>query len=457
MTERKMLPEDWVLASLYRAPEIITEVNEILSPWHFLDPKKEKLYKEFLQHTEEGEPITNASGETIGKRTVIGQTYLQTLDSNPGMAEYINWVTSHKPITRAELKSQIWNIINAYQIEYTKRAYQEGVNQIIAGKPLAEVESSVMELLTIAGMAGSESPIIDQRQALHDFVTEFEASRKAGKVEQYSSGFDYLLAGGFKPGDFVVIASGTGQGKSTLAGQLMLAMNDSGARVGMIGLEMDHREYVKRQISLLSHIHGLTSLPNWVLDNPLKNYSADDFEATIQKLAEYNFHYLKPKLINVAEMKKFFKIMVDKYDCNVIMLDHTLLVSSEREEERIKIANICNFMKSFAAENNIICLAVNQMNRNSDKKNYSVDDLSGGRSVEHAATQLITIGEFESENEYDDNDDFKKITLLKSRHTASGTYFKADFYGQYSRFAEVLPDNWNDIHEIDRFGIKLQY
>lgn len=456
---KKMLPEDWVLASLLRTPEIIMEVNEILSPWHFLDPKKERLYKEFLQHTEEkGEPITNVSGETIGRKTVIGQTYLQTLDSNPGMAEYINWITSHKPITRDELKSVIATIIKNYQFEYTKRAYQEGVNQIVSGKPLAEVESSVMELLNVASMAGREAPIINQRQALEDFLTEFETARKAEKVKQYSSGLetlDYLLGGGFKPGDFVVIASNTGQGKSTLAGQLMLSMHNSGARVGMIGLEMDHREYVKRQVSLLSHMNGLTSLPGWILGNPTKNYNYEDFEATIRDLAEYNFYYLKPKLINVAEMKKFFKILVDKYECDVIMLDHTLLVS-EKEEERIKIANVCNYMKSFAAENNIVCLAVNQMNRNSDAKNYSVDNLSGGRSVEHAATQLITIGEFDSENEWENNE-FKKITLLKSRHTASGTYFKADFYGQYSRFAEILPENWDDIKEADRFGIKLEY
>ena len=465
MNQRKMTAEDWVIASVIKRPGLIVEINEVLRPFHFLDPQREGLYKGILEHVgtrvkrdKNFEPMTNAAGDLM-KETVIGPSYIQILESKPQMAEYVSFITSQPELTQTELKKAVKTITENYRREMTKRAYQKGIDDINAGKPLPEVDASTNDLLTIAELAGNENPIIDQKQATLEYIDEHEEARKRGKVTKLSSGFqtlDYLLAGGFRPGDFIVLASGTGQGKSTLAGQFMVSFANQDARVGMIGLEMDHKEYVKRQVSLTSHIHGLTGLPGWILDNPHKTFNEADFLGTLERVSQYPFYYLKSKLINVAEMKKYFKILLDKYKCNVIMLDHTLLVASD-EEERHKIASICNFMKSFAAENNIVCLAVSQMNRGSDNKNYKVDNLSGGRAIEHAATQLLTIGEFESDNVWDETEGFKKITLLKSRHSKSGTFFKVDFYDQYARFIEILPDNWDTIKEKDKFGLSLTY
>ena len=236
-------------------------------------------------------------------------------------------------------------------------------------------------------------------------------------------------------------------------------------RVGILSLEMDATENLKRFWTHLSNKNiGFTPgfyqhnfedrfKEVWSDEETRKNF--DQVEGGL--LRNIPVFYLKPKDINVNEMKKYFSLFKEKYKCDVILLDHLLLVT-DNKEERLIVKDISNFMKTFAAQNNIITIGVSQMNRGADINKLdnvnTVDEMSGGRSIEQAASQILSISQLSKDKLTSKNNPMlnisidptvRKMTLLKSRHSKSNTSFYVNFLGDQSTFKQIMPDNWDDV------------
>ena len=463
-----MQSADWVIAKMIRNPNSQVVINDVIRPYYF-DGIQKIVYEKIITHLEMV-PEKDRNYQDVldkdGKPKLVARispTFAQLVDGDPKIGQYVSIITSYDEISDKELKTHMSNITRNYKRQSLAKSFQLGIDRLAQNVNMDEVASEVLELVHVSLMAENESPYVSQAEAVDDFNREF-AKERAGEKPAISTGFktlDYLLQGGLRRGDFLVVASATGQGKSTLANQLMLNFQKH-MNCGLLGLEMDHKEYVRRQVSMLASTFSVPNLTQAHLSRAHMQIDEDAFNVITDELRKFNMVYLKPKDITIAEMKKHFKILVEKYKCEVLFLDHMLLINEGNMEERHKVGEIANFMKKFAAEHNILCVAVSQMTRDTDLTNPQVKDIAGGRGVEHAATQLLTIGlpsKKESNSDFHQNQEpdpyHRVIRIIKSRNTSKGE-FHANFDGNSALFREIMPINWEEC-EQGHYGKDFEY
>jgi replicative DNA helicase len=476
-----MEPQDWLIHKMIKRPSSIMAITETIKEDHFSAGIRRDIFINivtYLEKVEKRNPVTDAIvTDKNGKPETelrFSPTLYDLIEGDSQKGEYVSKIMSYDELSNKDVKEQIRLTIKNAQIELFKRACSSGIAGVENCEDLDTLKDEVVQLLNYATMDQTEKPFIDQSEAVDEFYSFVQSRMEAGNIHKISTGFscfDYLLHGGFERGEFPIIASATGQGKSILAAQILNSFTDQGLKVGLLGLEMNHREYVKRQWALLAsygrspHDSRFQNMSQSAFDDIdiFKKSNVQDRNDILSELKNKDIYYLKPKQINVAEMKKYFHILVTKFKVDVICLDHILLVDS-KQEERLKVLEIANYMKSFAAEHNVLCLAVAQMNRETDLKDPKVTDLSGGRSLEHAATALLTIGHPKEEkqvNKFADTvpvDDYiRELRLIKSRNSGSERSFRTRFFGDDARFKEILPDNWSDILQEKKYNTKLIY
>jgi replicative DNA helicase len=302
-----------------------------------------------------------------------------------------------------------------------------------------------------------EDNIVETIHEATDQLLERFQEKLEGKHQLVKTPFetlDHILSGGLSRGEFLVISSMSGQGKSMLQGQFMSAFCEQGLKVGVIGLEMESYEYAGRAISQVAADDSVYCLNQNNFKNPEGLDLGEDslvfqhLETYSKKVANYSAYFIKPKIITVDEFKAMCKLLVNKYRCDVIFLDHMLLVSSKFEQPKL-VEELSNFMKTFATENNIICAAISQMTRGTDLYNPSISNMAGGRAIEHAATTLLGITKVapKEKNPFDDEEeeiDFRrKIVGMKIRDSSGDNYILTSFEGQNARFKEIYPNNWD--------------
>jgi len=465
-TEFKMTHEDWIIAKAFRNPEVMPYLLQHVKIDFFLDKQKKQFFKDLVAYHEDvpkvdinGAPILDSNGLPVTE-TRYSPRFLTDLDSaGAHTQDYLIWLSGHDELSNQDIDSQIKLLVTSYQVERVKIACSKGLASI-SGDNVDNIISELKENLDYAQSLEVEDPIVLQTEAVeaHDAKLRDLIENEDDRINTGIGTLDYMLGGGLIPGSFFVVASGTGQGKSMLAGQIIVNMALSQKKkIGVFGLEMDESEYAGRQISYLAYLHGVDNLSQSCLSNPTKFIANEKDRKQISDAASnLDIVYLRRKQINVSEMKNYFKYMLEK-GVEVFVLDHILLVESS-QEERLKVAEIANFMKTFAAENNVISIGVSQMNRGTDLTNPSVNDLSGGRSLEHSATALLSIGlptpkksrkgmidliDGVEVSQYDTS--LRKLTLIKSRNSMSGTYLYADFDGDNCVFKPRTPGNWHEL------------
>lgn len=291
---------------------------------------------------------------------------------------------------------------------------------------------------------------------------------------------DWLLDGGFSVGEFVVIASMTGQGKSIFMGQVIQALVEQKKRVVVFGLEMDECEYIERMIASTAASLDFSDLKLRNLANPKRNnIDLARLEDVANLLRPSQVFFSKNKNMKLDEFKRLCQIAVYEHKIDAIFLDHTLLLDGEKLDQPQLIEGISKFMKNFATEHGLISFAITQMVRNSDLEKPKTSDMAGGRAIEHQATTLLSIG-MQKKMSADTSDDqdlsrhrwarkekpqvhenyyqhVRKINVLKSRTAKSGTNFLTRFRGHEARFVEIFPDNWDEIKKSDPNDTNIVY
>lgn len=477
---------DWILSKLIKDPDYFAEISDQLKPWHF-EGEKKKLYELLTQGIERVpkkginyEPIKDETGAPV-LETRYTPTTVNIIETKYAGNSYFSYLTSLDAPSLKEMTAHVNNHLTHLMCSKLISIHNNAMVRLQSGCDIDEVSREFEELkMELERSHSNESLVATSKDAYDKLVDQTHEKIKTGQ-KKVSTGFsvlDYLLAGGIEPGDFFVLASKTGQGKSMFTLQTAYNMATRlGKRVGILSLEMDEAENLKRIWTHFSFAHrGFGGDVKFYQSNfeqafkKLHNNKAawEDFQEVEAKiLSELPVYYLKPKDITLAEMKKYCNLFYERYQCDVILLDHMLLVS-DKQEERLIVKDIANFMKVFAAEKKIITMAVSQMNRGTRKEALddmnSVDDLSGGRSIEQAASQIVTISRLPKTDQnpyakeaHADNENVRKISLIKSRHSKDNTHFYCDFFGNSATFREIHPDNWQDVKDLEIPTQKLEY
>lgn len=459
-------------------------MSEKLRPYHFDGIEKELFV--LLTHGAERFPklgkdlnkLKDSEGNDI-LETRYTPTTMNIIDSRYAGNEYFKFLTSLEPISLKELNHHVNNHLKSVKAKNLRKIYNNALMRLIDDEDMDEVNAEFDELrLELERSYSNQKITATMAEGYDELVRQTREKNFLGEYKQ-ETGFkslDYMLGGGIHPGDLFVLASKTGEGKSMFTMQVVVNLAAAGNRVGVLSLEMSEAENIKRIWTHLVAVEkGLN--PFYDIDN---NFYQSNFESAFEKmdtqekykkrwtkngekiLKDLPIVFMKPKDITIPELKKYCNFLYEREKCDVILLDHILLINAPKLEERIIVKEVANFMKLFADEKKIIAMAVSQMNRGIRKDSIgdinNVDALSGGRSIEQAASQIVTISRLPpSKNASESHDNFRKISLIKSRHSKDNQYFYCDFRGNSSTFMEIQPDNWSQIKTNGTRHIDLDY
>ena len=270
-------------------------------------------------------------------------------------------------------------------------------------------------------------------EVLHNIDTI--ASTKV-QVTGIGTGFGDLdrLTGGFRPGQFIIIAARPAMGKTSLA--LNIASHAAvhlKKKVAIFTMEMAADEVIMRMFSSASEVN---------MDSMLKGYGMNEEKLIrIMQASEV----LSSKQIYIDESgtntpldirAKTRRLAAEIGGLDLILIDYLQLMglSKERDNRQQEISEISRAMKILAKDMKIPVVALSQLNRmleNREDKRPRLADLRESGAIEQDADLVMFIYRDEYyHQEKSEKPGIAEIIVGKNRHGSTGSVdlgFDADF------------------------------
>lgn len=248
-----------------------------------------------------------------------------------------------------------------------------------------------------------------------------EAINKDQTLGLEFSGNDKLneLTLGARPGEVIMVTSGSGMGKSTFVRQQMLMWGKSGHRIGLAMLEEAVEETVQ-------DIMGLNNNVRLRQSKELKEQILEDgrFDSWYDELFASDMFHLYDSFAESQEDRLFAKLayMVDGLGCEVILLDHISIVVSGMEDnsdERKTIDRLMTKLKAFAKTKGVVVVVICHLKNPEKGKSHeegrpvSITDLRGSGSLRQLSDTIIAL----ERDQQGDYPNLVQLRILKCRFT----------------------------------------
>lgn len=249
------------------------------------------------------------------------------------------------------------------------------------------------------------------------------------------------LTGGYSAPDLIIIAGGTGEGKSTLALNEAYHIAKKGHPIAFFSLEM--KDYQLTWKILSSEINtDVTSLRKGWINQIQKN----DLFDTVRNMSDIPFYIYDLGNLDINKFCGIVKEAKRKQGIELCVVDYLqLLRSSEKHGSREQeVSYISKRLKSLAMELNIPIIALSQLSRieKGTKRMYRLSDLRESGALEQDADSVIFVYNpaYHEVNEMD-GQVFTEgdiiITIAKMRMGDTGKIL-AKFNGKHSKFENHL-------------------
>ncbi len=192
------------------------------------------------------------------------------------------------------------------------------------------------------------------------------------------------FTGGFKDGEYVIIASRPSMGKSALALQIAINNGEQGFPIAMFSCEMSGESLAQRSIS------GASDKTNIELMQGRCEIS--DLLLKTEKLIKYPVFIDDSAGITVMEMRSKARKLKLKHDIKLIIIDYLQLMRGEGRSREEEVSGISRGLKAIAKDLNVPVIALSQLNRKSEErgeKRPQLSDLRESGSLEQDADTVI--------------------------------------------------------------------
>jgi replicative DNA helicase len=262
------------------------------------------------------------------------------------------------------------------------------------------------------------------------------------------SGFPDLdkLTGGFRPGQFIIIAARPAMGKTSLALNIAShAAVDLGKRVAVFTMEMAADEVIMRLFSSAAEVN---------MDSMLKGYGMNEEKLTrIMQAADV----YSSKQIFIDESgtntpleirAKTRRLAAELGGLDLIVIDYLQLMTLPRDKDnrQQEIAEISRALKILAKDMKIPVVALSQLNRlleNREDRRPRLADLRESGAIEQDADLVMFIYRDEYYNpEKTDKPGIAEVIVGKNRHGSTGTT-ELGFVKEFTLFRSI-----DTAHEI---------
>lgn len=258
--------------------------------------------------------------------------------------------------------------------EASAKIYEEGdTRQILDG-----IERSMIDL----SEAGNSGRIQTAREIMQGVIDELENYHRAGaQMKGLPSGIPYLdkMLCGFGPGEMIVIGGRPGEGKTTLAMNVVEHVGvNLGTAVGVFSLEMTARSLGSRL--LFQHAR---------LD--FQRYRTGYLEnADIPKLTQATGRIGKAPIVvdetpsqTIMEIRSKARVMQRKFGVKMIVIDYFQLIQTggKWKDRQGELAEISKDIKGMAKDLNLPVIVVAALNRESERDGARKPKLSDLREA----------------------------------------------------------------------------
>lgn len=225
------------------AERVIPRLAGIVKPADFHDPRHATLWEAFLSIHTRGEPVDVL--------TVVAELRARDRLNAVGGPQYVGELTDEIP-TLAHCESHARIVLDLAARRRALEAFQGASARLLAGDPLAAVQTLVGRALTGDGDAHRAALVADDLDALMETVW----NRREGIQQPMATpwaGVDQLLGGGLWPGMYVLVG-GTGAGKTQWAVQVAVEAALKGHRALYLALELSRQDLAARVVGALSGV-----------------------------------------------------------------------------------------------------------------------------------------------------------------------------------------------------------
>jgi len=255
------------------------------------------------------------------------------------------------------------------------------------------------------------------------------------------------MTGGFRPGDLVIVAGRPSMGKTTLAVNMAeyaaLHVREKPASVAIFSMEMPSEQLITRMLS------SIGSVP---LQNLRSGRISDDdwvrITSATSQLSEAKIFIDETPALSPTELRARARRIKREHGLDLIVVDYLQLmqVPGNKENRATEIGEISRGLKVLAKELTCPVIALSQLNRGVEQRENKkpvMSDLRESGSIEQDADMILLIYREEVYDRQTTKKGIAEIDLVKHRNGEIGT-FVLTFQGQFTRFANYVPDAYGD-------------
>jgi replicative DNA helicase len=436
--------EQAVLGGLLLDPAAWDSVADMVRQTDFYRPDHQLIFEAIATLSQNGKPAdvvtVSQELERLGK-----------LESAGGLA-YVSSIVRDTP-TAANVRAYAEIVRERSLLRQLIQAGSEIASAVFnndgetARELVDRAEQKVFEIAE--GSFRGRQGAVSVRTLLPQVIDQIdEAYSNPDKLRGLPTGFaDFdRITGGLRPGDLLIVAGRPSMGKTTLAvnmAEYAAVHPETKASVAIFSMEMPSEQVITRMLSSIGGVplHNLRS----------GKISDDDWvriTSATSQLSESRIFVDETPALSPTELRARARRVKREHGLDLIVVDYLQLmqVPGKQENRANEIAEISRGLKILAKELSVPVIALSQLNRGVEQRENKkpvMSDLRESGSIEQDADMILLIYR---EEVYDRNTTKKgiaEIDLVKHRNGEIGT-FMLTFQGQFTRFANYVPDSYAD-------------
>jgi replicative DNA helicase len=245
----------------------------------------------------------------------------------------------------------------------------------------------------------------DSSQASKEFVLWLKREES-----ELKSGFFDAYTGGLFPG-LIVIAAGTGQGKSTLA--MNIAYNLRDKNIAYYSLEMPAAQIIGRMVSSDSGLQY-----SRIRDKKLEGDQWSILTNSVGKIRNSKIRFID-KGVHINQICAHARAMKNNHGLDLIIVDYIQLVTADGQNREREVATITRKLKSLSMDLNIPVVALAQLSRDHEKRpnpRPTLRDLRESGAIEQDSDLVLFLYDESKYNDKTTNAGLTELYSGKFRH-----------------------------------------
>lgn len=397
----KALPQEAQLLQIaFIEPEAARMIFDILKPWHFYEPARQKLFKVMAEFFGNGRAL-----EPLGVRDVLVSNGMDRMNASSLVNEFLGigvvlpWFSTKPEIWVGWLEAVVMAAAKRFLLKAAQKAHAEAVD---GGQELDAVIAELRANLQKIENIGLRKQSTDWLTLLDNPATQ--SGVVSGAIPTGFRNWDALLrGGGFIPGDLIFAGARTSRGKSTLCLQALCQVADNYIRgeqrppvVAYFPLESSKEALVRRALG----IRAMLSAKSVRLGQYTPEEDARRI-AELRRMVSWKFEVMDKRGVGWLDIQRECRAIKQKHGhLDLVCVDYLNLIMPEnkRAPRQEQLEESTGQAKTFAGNEGLPLILPVQIKRqaldsNGNRRKFGLDDFRGSGSIEQDADVCLILQE----------------------------------------------------------------